>query len=337
MVGGRYEIGSWERITTRQNLARNRYLVQQKFDRPVLAPPRVLYAVWHYPLVCEMYVTTEIDRMRRWGVHVEVWSEVTPVSHFPTAVPVHRGTLSAAIERVRPDVVHVHWLNMVAGYRDVLERAELPATVRGHGFECTPDLVTALALGPVIRTLDVFPHMAAACRPALGKIQPMTACFNPLQFFPGERKNPRLVLRAGSALHIKDIPRFMSVARECPDHRFLLLLGRCNRAEEVVEELIEQNQLLGSPVELRVNVSPDETASLVRQAGIYLHTHAEGGSYGMPVSVCEAMATGAYVIGRRCAASELYMGDPTRFYDDLDQAARLVRMTTECSEDRWHR
>ena len=116
----------------------------------------------------------------------------------------------------------------------------------------------------------------------------------------------------------------------------MLLLIRCNHAEAVVDELIEHNKSLGSPVDLRVNVPHDETAALVREAGIFLHTHSPGAIYGMPVSVCEAMATGAYVIGRRCAGSEVYIGDPSQCYDDEDHAARLIKMTTEWSDERWH-
>jgi glycosyltransferase involved in cell wall biosynthesis len=336
VVGGRYVIGPWERITTHENSARNRYLVQQKSERPVQSPPRVLYAVWHHPQLSESYIATEIERMRRWGVHVEVWSEVVPVAPFPTSVPVHRGTLAAAIGRTRPDVVHIHWLNTAGVYRDEVERAGLLATVRGHGFEFTPDLAAALEQDPVIRALYIFPHLAAACPPGVGKIRPITACFNPDRFYPGDQKDPRLVLRAGAGLRTKDIPLFMRVARKCPDHRFVLALVRCNENEAVVDELIEQNRALGSPVDVRVNVPHEEMASLVRRAGIFMHTHAPGSGYGMPVSICEAMATGTYVIGRRCAAAEVYIGDPSQCYDDEEDAARLIRMTTEWSPERWH-
>jgi Glycosyl transferase family 2 len=336
VVGGRYEIGPWERITTRENSARNRYLVLHKSERPLHSPPRVLYALWHYPQLSETYIATEIERVRRWGVHVEVWSQVGPVSPFPTSVPVHRGTLAAAIERARPDVVHIHWLNVVSAYRDAIERAGLLATVRGHGFDFSPDLAIAAEQDPVIRAIYLFPHLANACPPGLGKVRPMTSCFNPDRFYPVERKDPRLVLHAGAGLLTKDIPLFMRVARECPNHRFVLAVVRCNDSEAVVDELVEQNRSLGSPVDLRVNVPLDEMASLVRKAGIYLHTHAPDGTYGMPASVCEAMATGAYVIGRRCAASEDYIGEESHCYDDEEQAARLIRMTTEWSRERWH-
>jgi glycosyltransferase involved in cell wall biosynthesis len=129
----------------------------------------------------------------------------------------------------------------------------------------------------------------------------------------------------------------MRIARECPDHRFILTLVRCNGMEEFVDTLIEENRSLGDPVDLRVNVPHEEMATLMQEAGIYLHTHSPGSRFGMPVSIGEAMATGAYVIGRRCTGSEAYIGDAGDLYDDEDQAAHLVRMTTGWSEEQWRR
>ena len=337
VIGGRYENRDIGRISTREDFHRNRYLVRRKYHRPVESPPRVLYALWHYPQLSESYVATEIACMRRWGVDVEVWSECMPASPFSTSVPIHRGTLAETLDRVRPDIVHVHWLNMASKFRDDLERAGVPATVRGHGFEFSPDLAAALQQDSLIRALYIFPHMAATCPPGLGKVRPMNSCFNPDLYRPGAGKDRRLVLRTGSGLPTKDIPAFMRIARECPDHRFVLTLARCNGIEEFVDVLIEENRALGEPVDLRVNVPPEEMALLMQEAGIYLHTHSPGSKFGMPASIGEAMATGAYVIGRRCLGSEAYIGDAGDLYDDEDQAARLVRMTTEWSGEQWRR
>ena len=89
----------------------------------------------------------------------------------------------------------------------------------------------------------------------------------------------------------------------------MLVLGRALDAESYVEKYIEHNQSLGSPVDLRVNVDAEEVSALVREAGIYLHGYAFGSPFGMPVGICEAMATGAYVIARRCEGIDTYLGD----------------------------
>ncbi len=232
---------------------------------------------------------------------------------------------------------HAYPLSSHGGrYRDEVERAGLSATVRGHGFAFDASLATMVEHDPVIRALYILPHLAAACGSETGKIRPMPVCFNPRRFYPGEPKDRRLVVRAASALQSKDIPLFMRVARACPDHRFVLLLVRCNGAENTVEELIEQNQMLGSPVDFRVNAPLDEAAAVVRQAGIYLHTSGLDSTYGMPMSVCEALATGSYVVGRRCTVAELEIGDAGECYDDEEQAVRLIKMTTGWSDEQWH-
>src|SRR5262245_19103131 len=88
-------------------------------------PPRlrVLYALEKYPQLSQAYIRAEIACARRWGAHVEVWSEATPPSPYPSPVPVHRGPLEAAIERVAPQVVHVHWLNKACEFRQAVGRA----------------------------------------------------------------------------------------------------------------------------------------------------------------------------------------------------------------------
>ncbi|WP_217551054.1 hypothetical protein, partial [Pantoea sp. GbtcB22] len=55
----------------------------------------------------------------------------------------------------------------------------------------------------------------------------------------------------------------------------------------------------------------------------------------MPVSIAEAMATGAVVFGRRCAAAESYIGYAGQCYDDEDQAVQLVNATAEWSDEQW--
>jgi hypothetical protein len=76
---------------------------------------------------------------------------------------------------------------------------------------------------------------------------------------------------------------------------------------------------------------------MVREAGIYLHTDGRAAPYGMPASIAEAMATGSYVLGRRCRASQAYIGIAGGVYDSANGAAALIRRTTTWTEERWKR
>src|SRR5262249_55187048 len=107
MLGARYRCGDPDQVSSRENIGHNLYLIRRKFEEPSRRPLRVMYALWSYPQLSESYVRWEIDCMRRWGVEIEVWSEEAGgPAPFPPQVPVHHGSLSAAIQRFKPHVVH---------------------------------------------------------------------------------------------------------------------------------------------------------------------------------------------------------------------------------------
>jgi glycosyltransferase involved in cell wall biosynthesis len=115
------------------------------------------------------------------------------------------------------------------------------------------------------------------------------------------------------------------------------VLARCNEHERFLEKVEAYNRKLGNPVELRINQPVEQVAALVREAGIYLHTHGLAAPYGMPISIAEAMATGSYVIGRRCRASEAYIGNAGRVYGSAADAAEQIQKTALWSDEQWQR
>jgi glycosyltransferase involved in cell wall biosynthesis len=335
VIGGRYEGGHSDRITVQENCARNAYLIRRKRDKPLGSGLRVLYAVWHYPQLTESYIRWEIACMRRWGVHVEVWSQLgSPPAPFASDVPIHHGCLAAAIARVRPHLVHVHWLHSAVQYGRQIARAGLPLTVRAHGFEVSRKLVATLERHSAVRHVYLFPHMAQRFVRS-SKVRAMSAAFNGDLFYPSAQKDKRLVLRAAAGLRSKDLQTFFDVARRCRSHRFVLVLGRCNGQERYLDELVSRNRALGNLIDLRINLDAEDVAALTREAGIYLHTHGLVAPYGMPVSIAEAMATGSYVLGRRCPAAKGYIGGAGHLYDDAGRAAELIQSTLSWSDERW--
>ena len=266
--------------------------------------------------------------MQRWGVQVEVWSEIEETkSSYASDVPIHHGSLEGAIAQVCPDVVHVHWLNKGKHYRDIVARAGLPMTVRGHSFEFAAKSVKKLLCDPAVRSVYLFPHFARqiASHP---KIRPMTSAFNENWFYPAE-KNHRLILRTGAGKPAKGLESFLEIARRCPDHQFVLVLGRLPNLDDDIERLLSENRRLGSPVDIRLNLSNEETAALVREAGIYLHTYGDTEPFGMPVSIAEAMATGAFTLARDLPGAAEYLGGSGALYRSADQAVALIRAFSE--------
>ena len=334
-IAGIYAECRPDSISASVNFARNKALIQRRHRDSTPKPLRVLYAVWNYPQLTETYIRCEIAAMQRWGVHVEVWSEIVETkSPYACEVPIHHGSLEDAIAQVRPDVVHVHWLNKGKNYRDIVARAGLPMTVRGHSFEFAAKSVKKLLGDPAVRSVYLFPHFARQIAPH-PKIRPMTSAFNEHWFYPAE-KNRRLILRTGAGKPTKGLESFLEIASLCPDHQFVLVLGRLPNLDDYLERLLAENRRLGSPVDIRLNLSNEESAALIREAGIYLHTYGDEEPFGMPVSIAEALATGAYTLTRDLPGAAAYLGETGAMYRSSNEAAALIQNTLSWSDADWH-
>ena len=301
---------------------------------------RVLYALYHYPQASETYIEAEIGYMRRLGVQVEVWSEAYVATPYRSDVRVHTDTLGAAIDVARPDLVHTHWLNSALSYEGVAAARGIPMTARAHGFDTTPSVIAALLERPAIQRVFLYAHQYAA----LGRLDPRLTVirngFDTDLFAPTLNKDRRLVVRTAAALAPKDPGFFLELAKCLPDHRFVLAVIACNHREGYVGELLEMRSRLNSPVEIKLNLPHAEAAALVARAGIYVHTVLPSGQegatpIGQPVSIAEAMATGAYVLVRNEPPLVDYVGDAGASYHDLGTAARLIATTAQWDDATW--
>jgi glycosyltransferase involved in cell wall biosynthesis len=303
--------------------------------------PRVLYALWHYPQLTEQYIETEIRAMQRRGAQVEVWSECAVASPYPPAARYHRGTLEDAIAAFRPDLVHVHWLAHAPVYAPAIAAAGLPLTVRAHGFETTPEAIAATLGIPCLARIYLFPCMDAGAAAGDPRLLTVPAAFETPLFAPAtEGKDRRLVLRTSAALHSKELALFLDLAARLPEFRFVLVIGTCLHREGVPAEILAMNEARGRPAEIMLDLPRPHVAKLMRQAGIYLHTVVPPGEpdatpIGAPISIAEAMATGALVLVRDLPALRDYVGGAGRCYGDRDGAEALIRDTARWDDAAW--
>ena len=297
---------------------------------------RVLYALSRYPHLAHTYMMTEIETMRRYGVDVEVYSSALPLAPFATDVPLHNDTLGKAIEDFKPHLVHVHWTHRVAKFRGDVEKAGLPLTVRGHHpHDYSPKIANALQEDPVVRSVYMFKHFADLLSEKYTKVIPVDACFDPVLYYPDPQKDTKLVVRTSPARKVKDLDFFIRVAARCPQHRFVLV--PCTTAENLYpDELRELNRSLGSPVEIRVDISHQEISSLMRKAGIYLYTVSPKEEYAMPISVSEAIGAGCYVLNRDSHNARVHNGNAGGFYSTEDEAVAVVNDSLTWSSKRWN-
>lgn len=343
VLGARYRTNNDDRIT-RTALYHPAYrrirAKHRRFTKPA-RPLRVLYVVWQYPQLSEMYIEAELRGLRRLGVHIEVWTEVPACSPYAAPVPVHRGALAEAIAAMQPDLVHCHWLNIAAKYADTIAAAGMTMTVRGHGFDVTAALIDQLCAHPAVAAIYLTKHQLAAYGRTHPRLKQADTAFDVAMFRPAARKNPRLVLRASAALPSKELPMFLHLAKRFPEHRFVLAIVACNLMEAHVGELLALRREIDSPAEILLNLPHEQLATLMAEAGIYLHTAlppAAGGTpLGQPISMAEAMASGCYVLARDFSEFVDYLAEAGDTYADAEQAATLISATTSWTETEWTR
>jgi glycosyltransferase involved in cell wall biosynthesis len=292
---------------------------------------RVLFAEWHYPQASESYVRSDLVGLQALGAHVEVWSESDVAVPYVPDAPMHRGDLDDAIATVRPDLVVTHWLHMGAQYRPTVRAASLPMAVRGHGFDHDQAVLDALLDDPGV-VVHLFPHLAGAPHP---RQRPLPVAFDQERYPPHGDKDRGLVVRTGVGLRTKDYETFFEVAARCPDHRFVLSLCRGYLVEDQTDEIVARCESLGAPVEVLVDAPLDEVTDLVARAGIYLHTHGRLHTWGMSVSIAEALGTGCYVVAPDLRGMRAYVGHAADLYPDARHAAALIQQTVHWDDDRW--
>lgn len=337
-----YRVCGDVRITSDMSLGPSHVAVLRKWfpPRSLIRRPRVLYTVWHYPQLGETYIETELLCMEQWGVHVEVWRSGTGASPYPTQVPFHDGTLAEAIEAVRPDIIHVHWLSFGHSQIATLAAAKIPVTLRLHGFDVTPEGLAAWLAHDWVKGVYAFPNQIANCRIADVRLKPTPSAFDTRLFLPRHDKDRRLVVRTSAGLASKDLALFLEAARLLPEYRFVLAVVTCSQREEYIIHLKTLRESLGSPAEILVDVPREAVAELVGKSGIYVHTLCPPGAenatpVGEPISIAEAMATGCHCLIRNVPDLESYVGDAGTTYRDLDELVEKIRATGTWSEREW--
>jgi len=88
------------------------------------------------------------------------------------------------------------------------------------------------------------------------------------------------------------------------------------------------------------DIQHEDIVPLIEQAGIYLHTAKPPGTehgtpIGMPISIAEAMATGAYILVRDLPELRDYVSAAGTTYRDVEEAADIIAATGEWPEQKW--
>ena len=285
-------------------------------------------------------VSAEIGCMSRWGVRVEVWRH-TP-SRMSTAdfPPTHDGSLAEAVQRFRPDLIHVHGLQLAARLRTQLDELRLPVTIRADGLERRPGEGLSLLQSPWARRIYLLPHQRAALGPENSRLRSIPAAFDAESIRPARRKDRRLVLAAAGPSPRRDVRFLFDLAKRLPDHRCVLAAEQCGAGRRYGEGLGRICRSMSSPAEVRADLERPGFLALVADAGIYLETASPGGADGgAPVGtlsgLAEAMATGCHILVPDVPGFRELRGNAGTAYRSAAHAAELVAATARWTEEAW--
>jgi glycosyltransferase involved in cell wall biosynthesis len=294
---------------------------------------RVLYILWNYPQISETYVATEIGFAQKCGIEVHVWSPETRHELLPQCM-VHRGALSEAIAAVGPDLIHIHYLIVAKRHLHEIPPG-IPVTIRGHSFDWNPSTARELGEQASVKRLYLFPHFVASMG-GHPKAFALPVAYDSAAHFPAVSKNRKLVLRLAAGLPTKGLDDFLAVANRCADFKFILGVSRAGGGDEFLNQLVLLNSYVKDRVEIIVDVHPKMAADLNRRAGIFLYTHdPKGHSFGMPISIAEAMATGSYTLALDVPPARAFMSEGGVCYRNPEEAAKLIMETTSWTDADW--
>jgi glycosyltransferase involved in cell wall biosynthesis len=240
--------------------------------------------------------------------------------------------LAAAAHSFKPDVIHVYWSHFAEQNLGALLATGVRVTIRGHGFDFSPDLIKRLMDRPEIERFYLFPRHAAAL-PSSSRVTAIPAAV-PLERLRPGTKNRTLVLRASAALPTKGLELFVRAAKRLTSFTFVLCLARAND-REFEDRFSAFVRKQGNPIDLRFDVPYDECFDLFREAGIYLHTSGDSYPFGMPVSIAQALAAECFTLVRSVPGADEYLGVAGALYRDEDHAVELIEATGAWSEEDW--
>jgi hypothetical protein len=334
----RYRTADGARMSAVRPWGEDYLKVQRKWFSAPGTPrlPRVLYAL--SPDGCrDGYAETEAGCMRRWGIDIRAWSGSLPNDDpggFPA--PVHGDRISAAVAEFKPDCIHVHGLGFAAAHAEALAAAGLPVTVWAPDFDPADGRMRELLAQHWMRRAYCMPNrLPDAGAP---KLRGQATPFDSSLFRSAAVKDRGLVLQVSNIAAFNDWPSFLDLARRFPDQHFVLAVAGARESDNQIAELLARWRALANG-EILIDPPRAQVVALHGGAGIYLHTgitEDNSSRPGMPISIAEAMATGAHILlpDRNPWAGQI--GDAGRAYRNTDQAARLLRESANWSDAQWH-
>jgi len=275
-----------------------------------------------------MYVESEIRFAEISGAECAAWSKRPPGAAYPVSRKVYNGTLAEAEADFAPDIIHFHWMTMAESH---ISEVKSPVTIRGHSFDFKAKRIQDLISNEKIKALFLFPHQAQEVKSA--KVIPLNVGFDSTRYSLAPNKDRKQVMRCCAARPMKGLEDYIKIAKMCPDLNFNLCVAQVYGDNTFIPKLIEKAK--GTNVVVRPNVQPAEMATLMRSAGISLHTIDLPQSVGMCISVAEGMACGNYSLVKDVTPLKEMISGVGHTYKTNEQAAKLINDTKAWDDAKW--
>ena len=299
-----------------------------------VSPLKVLYVLNSYPQLSESYVEYELRKMCDFGFEIEVWRMQKPHSPYHSDIKVHNEDLREVISKIKPDLIHIHWLGIAKIILPFIDDLNIPTTIRAHSFDTTKESIRFCSKRSFVKKIYCFPQHFDDFNDAKLKIQ--NTVFDTKIIKPHKNKDKRLVVRGGAAIPSKSLPFFIRLAKELPDFKFILAVVKCHDNDDYINELKKLANSISSPVEIKTNLTRESYTELVSEAGIFLHTvDKKLMNVGMPISISESMATGCYIVASNNESMKRYIGESGKTYNDMNEAKKIIKDTQLWSDHEW--
>lgn len=324
---------------------------------PGTRKPKVLVVLKEYPQVSQTYIKTEIEALENdydLTIVTRRGPDVPYKNHRPYRQVERMEEIREIAEDVKPDILHTHYLVELPYIGQLAEATGVPFTVRAHSFDTIAlrrkslrgrarQYATWLRWGaPPLEKTEKFRQGLRAMEGdyCLGVLSfPCTRPWLEAAGVPGNKlvdcfpsvavdrffdrsPNGEGVMNTGVATPKKRMGDFLKLGTQVPERTFRLYAMGYH-----LQELIEQNKRMGSPVEFVDAMEPDDMPAEYKKHQWLVYT----GDFniptvGWPMAVAEAQAAGVGVCMPRLRPDlAQYVGDGGVLYDTIDDVAEIVR------------
>ena len=296
-------------------------------------PLRILVHTAMYPVISETYIGEDIASLEEAGAEVTVTAVQQAVSATAGVAPA-RLDVDEAIAEAHPDVALLHWTTHAEGEIRCMEAHDLPFACRVHSFDVDVDRVAKIMAHPLCVGVFAHPHHVAQ----LPGARPLLPVVGPATVIPESPLERTLVLSVSAGLPKKDFPLLIEAMRRVPELDRAIVLGRTNGLEDLPDQVVELAGAADPGIDVLVNVPRSDVLELMARALVLVYTLEPGGPMGFPMSVIEAMLSGAVPILPDRSESRAVVGEDVRTYRDVADIVRHVHQVAaggpEISEER---